>query len=170
MGQFGYSRGQIRTIENTLDTLRRCDSMPQKATKGHKRPREATKGHRKPQEQATAETVSDKKLKKATTGGQLWTVWDSLPQKGADGGKGEELGIEGCTWVHSGAIQNKRGHDEYNLGEVMELGRGYWNIKECGDASRDLQTNVFEIKLMAGGVFRLLCATNVPPAKIEVIP
>lgn len=45
----------------------------------------------------------------------------------------------------------------------------YWNIKECGDASRDLETNVFEIRLMAGGVFQLLCATNVPPAKMEVI-
>jgi hypothetical protein len=141
--------------------------MPQKASKGHKKQQKATESHKNKRQ---PETVSDKKLQKATTGGQLWTVWDSLPQKGADGGKGEELGIEGCRWVHSGAIQNKRGHDECNLGEVMELSKGYWNIKECGDASRDLQTNVFEIRLMAGGVFRLLCATNVPPAKIEVIP
>src|SRR5205814_5768066 len=125
--------GQIGTIGNTLDRLRRCDSMPQKASKGHKRPREATKGHRNPQKR------------------QPETVWDSLPQKVADGGNGEQLGIEGCRWVHSGAIQNKRGHEECNLGEVMELSGGYWNIKECGDASRDLQTNVFEIRLMAGG-------------------
>jgi hypothetical protein len=40
------------------------------------------------------------------------------------------LGIEGCRWVHSGAIQNKRGHEECNLGEVMELSGGYWEHKE----------------------------------------
>jgi len=66
----------------------------------------------------------------------LWTVWDSLSQKGADGGKGEQLVIEGCRWVHSGATQNKRGHEECNLGEVMELSGGYWNIKEGGVALR----------------------------------
>jgi hypothetical protein len=144
----------------------RCHKKPQNATRGHEKQQKATESRKNKRQ---PETVGDKKLQEATTGGQLWTVWDSLQQKGADGGKGEELGIEGCRRVHSGAIQNKRRHDERNLGEVMELSRGYWNIKECGDASRDLETNVFEIKLMAGGVFRMLCATNVPPAKMEVI-
>src|SRR2546422_7996910 len=71
----------------------------------------------------------------------------------------------GCRWVPSGAIENKRGHEEWNLARGNGLSGGYWNIKEGGAGSCSLGANPFCRKLMAGGDLRAICATNVPPVK-----
>ena len=92
--------GQIWTIGDTLDRLRRCDSMPQKASKGHKRPQEATQGHKKPQQQERQpETVDDKKLQLATVGNQRAIKGDNWRQLETTGNKKSS-----ARWVGSAGI------------------------------------------------------------------
>ena len=45
------------------------------------------------------------------------------------------------------------------------VGRGYWNIKECGDVCPDLglKSNCFT-SLVGGGILAI-CGTNVPPGR-----
>src|SRR5258708_30928588 len=97
-----------------------CHKEPQKATRGHEKQQKATESHKNKSDSRRQFATKNYNRRQLDSCGQLWTVWDSLPQKGADGGNGEQLGIEGCRWGHSGAIQNKTGHEEANLGEVMD--------------------------------------------------
>ena len=89
-----------------------------------------------------------------------------MPQEASKGHKKQQKATESHKKRQLETVGDNWRQEERRV--LRWLG-GYWNIKECGDASRDLETNVFEIRLMAGGGFRLLCATNVPPAKMEVI-
>ena|SRR6266436_8255932 len=89
--------------------LGQCDSMPQKASKGHEKQQKATRSHNN----------------KSGTRRQLATTRQRV-----------------LRWLG-----------------------GYWNIKKGGDTACDLGTNCFKGKLIAGGWFQPLCATNVPPVK-----
>jgi len=55
--------------------------------------------------------------------------------------------------VRSGAIQNKRGHEEWNLARGNGLSGRYWNIKEGGAASRDLSGKSDAMKVLRYGAF-----------------